>query len=64
MMGWFEHRHYWRTKTALNPIKDPQTGGTVGALIVEDCSCGSVRTIEYQPGTPAVIRIAKPPAEQ
>jgi hypothetical protein len=57
-MGWFDHKHYWLPKTALNTIKDPQSGGIIGALIVEGCSCGAVRTIEYQPGADPIVRLA------
>lgn len=62
-MGWFDHKHLWLPKTALNTIKDPHTKGTIGGLIVEDCSCGLVRTIEFTPGTAPVVRVAAAPKE-
>ena len=49
-MAWFEHRHYWRPKTALNTVLDPETKEKIGGLLLEDCPCGAVRTIEFQPG--------------
>ena len=57
-MGWFEHSHYWRPKTDLNIIKNRE-GGNQGGLIVEDCTCGAVRTIEFEPGKPPVVRMAR-----
>jgi hypothetical protein len=58
-MGLFDHKHYWRPKTALNTIRDPETKANIGGLIVEDCSCGSVRTIEFMPGEAPVVRVAE-----
>lgn len=65
-MGWFgiEHRHYWRPKTAMNTIVDPQTKGNLGGLVLEDCMCGAVRTIEFYPGKEPTVRIAKPAVDQ
>lgn len=58
-MGWFEHRHHWRLKTGLNTIASAMGGDKPsGGLIVEDCSCGAVRTIEFYPGEAPVIRTA------
>lgn len=58
-MTWFTHQHYWRPKTDLNTILDPETKAKIGGLIVEDCRCGAVRTIEFAPGTAPVVRIAE-----
>lgn len=55
-MGWLDHKHYWRPKTALNTVVDPQTKGNIGGLIIEDCMCGAVRQIEFWPGKSPVIR--------
>lgn len=62
-MGWFEHKHLWLPKTELNTIKDPHTRAVIGAIIIEDCSCGLVRSIEFQPGSAPVVRIAETPKE-
>ncbi len=59
-MKWFEHRHYWRPKTDLNTITVPGTEKPRGGLILEDCMCGAVRTIEFYPGEAPVVRVAKP----
>jgi hypothetical protein len=58
-MTWFKHRHYWRPKTAVNTIPGIPGGAPIGGLIVEDCHCGVVRTIEFYPGEEPVVRIAK-----
>lgn len=58
VMGWFEHRHYWRPKTLMNQIVKPGTSEAIGGLLVEDCVCGAVRTIEFHPGEAPVVRIA------
>jgi hypothetical protein len=52
-MSWFKHRHYWREKTGYQ-------NGITGGLIVEDCTCGAVRTIEFQPGSAPVVRVTEP----
>lgn len=57
-MGWFDHRHYWRPKTALNTIVDAETKQKRGGLLVEDCMRGAVRTIEFEPGRAPVVRMA------
>ena len=57
-MPWFKHHHYWRPKTDLNRVMDPDNLSIArGGLIIEDCSCGAVRTIEFEPGKAPVIRI-------
>jgi hypothetical protein len=58
-MGWFEHRHWWRPKTALNRVMQPGTDLAISGLIVEDCSCGAVQTIEFAPGQDPVVRIVE-----
>lgn len=62
-MKWFEHRHYWRPKTVLNKIIDPDTKAVRGGLLVEDCLCGAVRTIEFEPGIAPTIRVAESPSK-
>lgn len=57
-MAWFEHRHYWRPKTALNTIHVPGEQRAVAGMIIEDCSCGAVRTIEFEPGKAPIVRYA------
>jgi hypothetical protein len=57
-MSWFKHRHYWLQKTGLNTVHTQN--GITGGLIVEDCSCGAVRTIEFQPGSAPVVRVTEP----
>lgn len=59
-MAWFDHNHYWRPKTALNTIHQPGQEKASGGLVLEDCSCGAVRTIEFYPGKDPVVRIARP----
>jgi hypothetical protein len=59
MSGWFEHRHYWLPKTALNTIRDEGKTLPSGGFIVEACQCGAVRQIEFRPGEAPKIFIAK-----
>lgn len=54
----WSHKHYWRPKTSLNAVEDPATGKIVAGLILENCQCGAVRTIEFSPGRMPVIRMA------
>jgi hypothetical protein len=58
-MTWFKHRHYWRQKTGISTIYAPEGDKPNGGLIVEDCHCGAVRTIEFYPGQEPIVRIAK-----
>lgn len=58
-MAWFKHHHYWRPKTALNTIHTAGEQRATAGLLVEDCSCGMVRTIEFSPGDAPVVRYAK-----
>lgn len=53
MSSLFRHRHYWR-RICNHPIADGPR--TAGSLIVEECRCGAVRTIEIQPGHAPVVR--------
>jgi hypothetical protein len=55
-MSWFEHRHYWRPRTGINTVSNAK-GETVMCLVLEECSCGEVRTIEYQAGQPPIVRM-------
>jgi len=57
-MTWFKHHHYWRPKTGLNTIRNDDERLS-GGLIIEDCRCGAVRTIEFYPGQEPIVRIAK-----
>lgn len=57
-----KHEHYWSALTDLNTVKDPQ-GNRTGALIIQSCSCGAIRQIEYGPGKDPVIRITIPNEE-
>jgi hypothetical protein len=61
-MGWFEHHHRWRDKTGMITLKE--SGIAQGGLIVEDCRCGAVRTIEFRPGQTPIVRIAASPSEE
>lgn len=61
-MSWFQHRHWWRRQMEPNPIMAPNADRTRGLLIVEECGCGAVRTIECVPGTAPVVRYAETPA--
>jgi hypothetical protein len=58
-MTWFKHNHHWQQKTGINSISEPGKDRPTGGIIVEDCHCGAVRTIEFYPGQEPVIRIAK-----
>jgi len=58
-MSWFKHKHWWRVKSD-NIIKESD-GRTRAQLILEDCSCGAVRTIEVEPGKAPVVRIGYDP---
>jgi hypothetical protein len=63
-VSFFKHRHYWRPKTALNTIHAPDAGSRpTGGLIIEDCRCGAVRTIEFYPDQAPKVRMAAPPEE-
>lgn len=55
-MKWFEHRHYWRLKTAIDLT---EKGCTKGVQMVEECGCGALRTIEIFPGKAPVVRMAE-----
>lgn len=57
-MALFKHHHNWRNKTTLNNIvnEDKQV---IGAILLEECYCGDVRTIEIKPGEKPIIRNAK-----
>ncbi len=57
-MGWLDHKHYWLPATALNTIHQPGVEKATGGLVVEKCSCGAVRTIEFAPGHDPVVRYA------
>jgi hypothetical protein len=57
-MRWFRHRHYWHAAES-NDVINPDTGKAKGALIIEKCDCGAVRTIEFAPGVAPVVRYAK-----
>ena len=58
-MAWFKHRHWWRIKIPETPIK-PDANGVGGIIIVEDCRCGAVRTIEIWANQAAIVRITQP----
>lgn len=62
-MGWFEHRHNWRPKTGLNTVVVPGSARAKSGLIIEDCSCGAVRQIEFEPGENPTVRIVLPPTQ-
>lgn len=57
-MGWFEHRHHWYSATDLNKVMDRESNRAIAVIILEKCSCGDVRTIEFSPGQNPVIRYA------
>lgn len=57
-MGWFEHKHCWYPKTTPNKVMMPGSDLATKCLILEVCHCGAVRTIEYEPGQPPVVRLA------
>lgn len=44
-MPWFKHRHWWVSTSANSVGKEEKT---VGGLILQECSCGAVRTIEFR----------------
>jgi hypothetical protein len=58
-MGFFDHQHYWRPVTDLNTVVDPHTKGKLGGLILQQCSCGAVRQIEFYPGKAPIVSDAK-----
>lgn len=62
-MSWFKHRHWWRRMTGKIEIYPPGLDTAEAFAILEDCSCGAVRTIEFYPGEAPVVRVAKPLAE-
>lgn len=55
-MRWFQHRHWWREKNSMRLCAG---GVEKGELIVEECSCGAIRTIEVFPGRQPIVRFAK-----
>ncbi len=55
-MGWFEHVHNWYPATALNTVHQPGVEKATAGLIVEECRCGAIRTIEFAPGQKPVVR--------
>ena len=60
-MSWFDHQHVWYPKTQTNTIVDPSTSKCLALLIVGDCRCGAVRTIEIRPGDAPVVRLTEKP---
>jgi hypothetical protein len=58
-MAWFAHKHWWRLKVQPCEIKGESGAVPMGMLLVEDCSCGAVRTIEIMAGEPPRVRIAR-----
>ena len=56
-MGWFKHRHWW-IKDDYHPIKNKE-GGNERMLVIEQCRCGAVRTIEYGPGADPIVRVVE-----
>ena len=61
-MGFFDHRHHWRPKTGNNKVMSRENPAfAVSILIVEDCYCGAVRTIEVEPGKAPEVRISLTP---
>lgn len=60
-MGWFEHRHYWQPKTGLNKVIAAGSDKAKSGLIIEDCLCGAVRQIEFEPGENPTVRVVLPP---
>lgn len=63
-MSWFKHRHWWRRKTGKIEIYAPGSDLAEGFAILEDCSCGAVRTIEFFQGHAPVVRLASAPPEE
>lgn len=55
-MKLFEHKHYWYPYKSDTIINETKIG--IGGIILEKCSCGAIRTIEYGPGKTPEIRIA------
>lgn len=55
MMGWFEHRHFWRD-IDVHPIRADAGKPATSIVRLEECSCGAIRTIEYAPGTEPIVR--------
>lgn len=56
IVSWFEHYHSWSPRK-VDAVRQPEAPYATGALILEQCRCGAVRTIEYTPGQAPVIRI-------
>ena len=62
-MAWFKHKHWWRDRSGIIVIKRDD-GSHQGGMQVEDCTCGAVRTVEFYPGQPPVVRIALKPEDK
>lgn len=61
-MSFFDHRHHWRPKMDTCKVmshENPKLSKSI--LVVEDCHCGAVRTIEIEPGKAPEVRITLTP---
>lgn len=56
-MGFFDHHHWWRPVTGTNVVRD-ESGRPYKSIILQQCGCGAVRSIELEPGQAPVVRIA------